>query len=115
MRSSTFTLSLESEVASALEIIGQQAWVGTAEAGTYRSYGGVGIIVIGLNDGKEIRRITTKDGLSGNLINLIRNDPYGSSIWVATNYGVDELHQSGKILYTYAFTSLKEKAKIGIK
>lgn len=76
---------------SAAEIVDDQLWLGTRFDGEYGDYPAQGIVVQSLATGRLIKRLTTKQGLTGDLVRTIRLDPYGKTIWVATNRGINEI------------------------
>jgi hypothetical protein len=78
---------------SCAEIVGDNFWLGTRYDGEYGEYPGEGIAVQSLDGSVLVRKLGTKEGLSGNLIRVIRLDPFERTVWVATNEGLDVVGQ----------------------
>jgi hypothetical protein len=104
VRSVNFSANLGSSLIGALEIFGDELWLGTEEAQSYnRSHGGQGILIYSLKTGKLIEKLNEKKGLSGDLIHLIRKDPFTEEVWIATQYGFDRLTLGHKLIRKYYF------------
>jgi len=82
---------------SAVEEIGGQLWLGTRADGEYGDYPAEGIIVQSSDGKKKIGQISTKNGLTGDLVRTIRLSPVDSLIWVATNQGINAISKNLKI------------------
>lgn len=88
---------------SALEIVGDQLWLGTRHDGEYGDYPAEGIVIQSLKSTKLIRKLDTNAGLTGNLIRIIRKDPYNGTIWIATEQGFNTIDQNFKIINSQYF------------
>ena len=92
---------------SSAEIVGANLWLGTRSDGEYGEYPGEGIVVQSLDDGQVVKTLSTEqgltEGLTGNLIRVIRLDPFGKTVWVATNEGINEVDQNFRIVRTLFF------------
>lgn len=87
---------------SALEVVGNQLWLGTRYDGEYGEYPAEGVVVQSMDHGRLLGRVATAQGLTGDLIRTIRWDPYERGMWIATNEGinlVDERLRVKKALY----------------
>jgi hypothetical protein len=82
---------------SAVEEIGDQLWLGTRADGEYGDYPAEGIIIQSRDGKKKIGQISTKNGLTGDLVRTIRLNPIDSLIWVATNQGINAVSKNLKI------------------
>jgi len=82
---------------SAVEVVGDQLWLGTRADGEYGDYPAEGIIIQSLDGKKKIGQISAKNGLTGNLVRAIRLSPVDSLIWVATNQGINAVSQNLKV------------------
>lgn len=82
---------------SSVEIVGDQLWLGTRIEGRAISWPAEGIIILSLKDGKLAGKINEENGLSGNLVEVIRIDPYSEKIWIATRTGLTVINQNGEI------------------
>ena len=76
---------------SAIEIVRDQLWLGTRYDGEYGDYPAQGIVIQSLGNGELIRALDSKNGLTGNLIRVIRLDPHRDHVWVATEKGLNEI------------------------
>lgn len=89
---------------SAVEIVDNQLWLGTRSDGEYGDYAAEGVVVQSLDTGQFIARVGTKQSLTGNLVRIIRVDPYNHTVWVATHQEIDEIDRAfrvSKSLYFY--------------
>lgn len=82
---------------SAAEIIGDQLWLGTRADGEYGDYPAEGVVVQSLGKGRLIRKLDTKQGLTGDLVRVIRLDPFSDTVWVASERGVNEITRGFQI------------------
>ncbi|HYK90378.1 MAG TPA: hypothetical protein VE398_16505 [Acidobacteriota bacterium] len=82
---------------SAVEQIGSQLWLGTRSDGEYGDYPAEGIVIQSLDGERKIGQISSRDGLTGDLVRAIRRSPIDSLIWVATNQGVNAIASNLKI------------------
>lgn len=82
---------------STVEIVGNQLWLGTRYDGEYGDYPAQGVIIQSLREGNIIEKIGNTEGLTGDLIRVIRIDPYSQNIWVITQRGFNEIDKSFKI------------------
>lgn len=84
---------------SVIRIISGNLWLGTRYSGEYGYYSGEGIIVQSLDTGELIRRIDAEHaGLTGNLVWAIALDPKTSNAWVTTEWGINEIQPSGRVV-----------------
>jgi hypothetical protein len=88
---------------SAVEIVGDQLWLGTRSFGEYGEYPAEGVVIQSLQEGNLIKKIDSEVGLTGDLVRVIRIDPYRSNIWVATQQGFNEINRNLKIVNTQYF------------
>lgn len=82
---------------SAVEVVGDQLWLGTRADLEYGDYPAEGIVIQSLDGRKKIGQISAKNGLTGNLVRAIRLSPVDSLIWVATNQGINAVSQNLKV------------------
>lgn len=83
---------------SAVEIIGDQLWLGTRRDGEYGGYPAAGLVVQSLKSAKLLKKLDAESGLTGNLIRAIRKDLFGGTIWIATEQGFNTVDQNFKII-----------------
>lgn len=86
------------ESISAVEILGDQLWLGTRYDGEYGDYPAKGVVIQSYKGSSITKRISQKDGLSGDLVRVIRLDPYNGNIWVITQQGFNEIGKDFKIV-----------------
>lgn len=86
------------ESISAVEVVGDQLWLGTRYDGEYGDFPAKGIVIQPYKGSSIIKRISQKDGLTGNLVRVIRLDPYRGNIWVVTENGFNEIDRNLKIV-----------------
>jgi len=104
VRSMNFSADLGSSLIGSFDIFGDELWLGTEEAQSYmRTHGGQGILIYSLKTGEFIEKINEDKGLTGDLIHLIRNDPFTGEVWIATQYGIDRLTMRHKLIKKYYF------------
>jgi hypothetical protein len=89
---------------SCAEIVGDKFWLGTRYDGEYGDYPGEGIAVQSLDGSVLVRKLSTKEGLTGNLIRVIRLDPFDKTVWVATNEGLDVVAQNFRVQKSLFFS-----------
>jgi len=83
---------------SCAEIVGNQLWLGTRYDGEYGHYPAEGIVVQSLDNGQLVKRLRTNEGLTDDyLIRAIRLDPFGKTVWVSTNQGINEVDQEFRV------------------
>lgn len=82
---------------SSVEIVGEQLWLGTRTDGEGKEYDADGIIIISLKDSKLLGKIDKETGLHGNLVRVIRLDPYSGKIWAATGVGLAVINKNHKV------------------
>lgn len=88
---------------SAVEKVGAQLWLGTRYDGEYGNYPAEGIVVQSLDSGKLIRKIDSKNGLAGDLVRIIRQDPHADIVWVGTEQGLSRLNKKLEIVRSHYF------------
>jgi hypothetical protein len=88
---------------SAAEIVNDQLWLGTRVDGEYGDYPAEGIVVQSLDTGRLIRKLGTAQGLTGYLVRTIRVDPFGNTVWVASERGVNEISRDFRIIRSLYF------------
>lgn len=76
---------------SSLEKLGDLLFLGTRLDAEYGEYPAQGIVIQSIKDGKLAGRIGEKEGLSGNLVRVIRLDPRTGHLWVASHQGFNEI------------------------
>jgi hypothetical protein len=84
---------------SAAELVGNQLWLGTRHDGEYGDYPAEGVVVQSMDKGRLLKRMSTNEGLTGNLVRAIRFDPFEDAVWIATNEGINQVDRR--------FTTLK--------
>jgi hypothetical protein len=82
---------------SAVEVVGDQLWLGTRADLEYGDYPAEGIVIQSFDGRKKIGQISAKNGLTGNLVRAIRLSPVDSLIWVATNQGINAVSKNLKV------------------
>lgn len=88
---------------SAAEQVGGLLWLGTRTDGTYGAFPAEGIVVQTMDGERKIGQISTKDGLTGDLVRAIRISPFDSLVWVATNQGLNAITSHLKIMKSVYF------------
>ncbi len=88
---------------SAVEIIDNQLWLGTVYTGEGGEAPAHGIIVQSLQEPRLIKKIDTKEGLTGNLVRAIRIDTQGDKVWVATECGLNEVDRKFRVVSSRYF------------
>lgn len=88
---------------SAVEKVGAQLWLGTRQDSEYGHYPAEGIVVQSLDSGKLIRKINSKNGLAGDLVRVIRQDPHADLVWVGTEQGLSRLNKKLEIVRSHYF------------
>ncbi|KAF0127764.1 MAG: hypothetical protein FD189_310 [Elusimicrobia bacterium] len=86
---------------SAAEMTDGRLWLGTRGDGEYGERPASGIVVQSAADGSLIKTISDKEGLSGNLVRVIRADPFSRRVWSATHLGLSELSAAGEVLSSW--------------
>jgi len=81
------------------EIADESLWLGTRFDGEYGEYPAEGIVVQALDNGALKARLSTKNGLTGNLVRVIRLDPFTGSLWAGTNAGINEISPDAKSVF----------------
>jgi hypothetical protein len=82
---------------SAAELVGNQLWLGTRYDGEYGDYPAEGVVIQSMDKGRLLKRLSTEEGLTGNLVRTLRLDPFQGTVWVATNEGINEVDQGFRI------------------
>jgi hypothetical protein len=89
---------------TAVEMVGNQLWFGTAYWGEYGEYPGDGIIIQSLQKPKQKPKLIKKvAGLTGNLVRVIRMDTENDNVWVATEWGLNEVNRKFHVVSSYYF------------
>lgn len=88
---------------SAIEKVGDQLWLGTRYDGEGGESPAEGIIVQAAKKGTLIKKIGSEQGLTGDLIRVIRSDPFGPTVWVATQWGLNQLDRNLNIVQSGFF------------
>lgn len=87
---------------TAVEAVDDKLWLGTVyQGGTGNK--DRGLVIQSLKDGKLIKEITQKDGLSLNNILIIRHDPYTGKFLAAAHRGLSLINKYGKVEKTGFF------------
>ncbi|MFA6584206.1 MAG: hypothetical protein WCS77_07910 [Elusimicrobiaceae bacterium] len=84
---------------SAVETAYGLLWLGTRFDGEYGEYPAEGIVVDEFKTGALKARISEKSGLAGDLVRVIRRDPFTGNVWAATNYGINEITPELKVVF----------------
>lgn len=85
---------------TALEIIGSQAWFGTAKFNEAGDGKAEGIVVQALPKRQKVQSITDKSGLTGRVIRMLRDDPITKTVWVATERGLNQIDRRFHITWS---------------
>ena len=88
---------------SCAEIVGDNLWLGTRYDGELGEYPAQGIVVQTLDEGRLVKTLSTKQGLTGNLIRTIRLDPFDETVWISTNEGINVVDQNFRVRKTLFF------------
>ena len=75
---------------SSVEIIDDALWLGTRYDGEYGEYPGQGVVIQDRKTTRPIAELDVKAGMTGNLIRVIRLDPYSGKVLVVTEQGFNE-------------------------
>lgn len=88
------------EMITAIEDFGPYVLLGTASLapGTASLQSGRGALVLSAKDGSLVRTISAEDGLSGNLIRLIRRDAVTGELWIETPRSLTQLSPTFAVL-----------------
>lgn len=82
-----------------LEIIGNHLWFGTIRT----NEGGVGpaeaVVVQSLSKKQKVTAITSKSGLTGGQIRILRDDPFTKTVWVATEWGLNRIDRRFHVVW----------------
>ena len=101
---------------SSAEIEGERLWLGTLSKGGYGEFPGKGLVVQSLAAGAHIRTISKRDGLTSNLIRVVKLDPYTGYIWVATQLGIDQISPELDVLYSlYLYEDFDENGGCAVQ
>ena len=84
---------------SEIEIVDNQVWIGTYQAGGHGDYGGVGLVVASLESGNELGRIDT----GRYPINQVRIDPVDEKIWAITRDRIVVVEKNMEVSTEYVF------------
>jgi len=84
---------------AALEVIGNHVWFGTIRPGESGPGPGEGIVVQLLDKKQKVRTITVKSGLTGGQIRMLRDDPFTKTVWVATEWGLNQIDRHFKVIW----------------
>ena len=84
---------------SSAEIENERLWLGTHGVSGYGESPGKGIVVQSLSDGTHVGTITKQDGLTSNLVRVVKLDPYTGYLWAATQLGINQLSPELEVLY----------------
>lgn len=84
---------------SSAEIENGRLWLGTRGVSGYGESPGKGIAVQALSDGTHIGTISKQDGLTSNLVRVVKLDPYTGYLWVATQLGINQISPELEVLY----------------
>jgi hypothetical protein len=95
---------------SAIEVAGDQLWLGTRIDGEYGNYPAEGVVIQSLGTGSLIEKLGREDGLAGNLVRVVRGDPHGRNIWIATERGFSQIDRRLQIVDTRYFTEVFDPA-----
>lgn len=84
---------------SSAEIENGRLWLGTLSKGGWGESPGKGLVVQSLTDGTHIGTISKQDGLTSNLVRVVKLDPYTGYLWVATQLGINQISPELEVLY----------------
>ncbi len=85
---------------SAAETANDMLWLGTRFDGEYGASPAEGIVVQSLKDGALAAKLSRENGLTGNLVRLIRKDPFTGNLWAVSNAGINEISPAAKIIFS---------------
>lgn len=85
---------------TALEIVGPQLWLGTAQFSEWGDGKAEGIVVQALHKRQKIQSITAKSGLTGGVIRMLRDDPFTKTVWVATERGINQIDRRFRVTWS---------------
>lgn len=84
---------------SSAEIENGRLWLGTRGLAGYGEFPGKGIVVQSLADGKLVGTVSKQDGLTSDLIRVVKLDPYTGYLWTATQLGINQISPELEVLY----------------
>jgi len=89
---------------NAVEVIGNQLWFGVKDVSPDVPYGDPsGIIIQSLQKRKLIKKIDKKEGLTGDIGFVVRFDTQNDKVWVATEWGLNEVDRKFHVVSSYYF------------
>ncbi|HBA60278.1 MAG TPA: hypothetical protein DCZ92_05590 [Elusimicrobia bacterium] len=101
---------------STAEIENGRLWLGTHGVGGYGESPGKGIIVQSLSDGTPIGTISKQEGLTSNLVRVVKLDPYTGYLWTATQLGINQLSPELEVLYAlYLYEDFDESGACAVQ
>lgn len=84
----------------ALEIVGSQIWLGTAELSEWGDSKAEGIVVQVWHKRQKLQSITAQSGLTGGTIRMLRDDPLSKTVWVATERGLNQIDRRFRVTWS---------------
>lgn len=82
-----------------LEIIGRYIWLGTIRPGEGGAGPGEGLVVQPLEKKQRKKSITAQSGLTGHQIRVVRDDPFTKTVWVATEWGLNQIDRRFQVIW----------------
>jgi hypothetical protein len=82
-----------------LEVIGNHVWFGTIRAGEGGAGPGEGLVVQSLEKKQKVKSITAQSGLTGDRIRVVRDDPFTKTVWVATEWGLNQISRHFQVVW----------------
>ena len=84
---------------AALEIVGSHIWFGTIRPGEGGAGPGEGLVVQPLMKKLKVTSITTQSGLTGDQIWVVRDDPFTKTVWVGTEWGLNQIDRHFQVVW----------------
>ncbi len=101
---------------SSAEIENGRLWLGTRGLGGYGEFPGKGLVVQSLADGTQIGTISKQEGLTSNLVRVVKLDPYTGYLWAATQLGINQISPELEVLYAlYLYEDFDENGSCAVQ
>ena len=82
-----------------LEIIGRYLWLGTIRPGEGGDGRGEGLVVQLFEKKQKVNSLTAQSGLTGDRIRVVRDDPFTNTVWVATEWGLNQIDRHFHVIW----------------
>jgi len=101
---------------SSAEIEGDRLWLGWLSKGGYGEFPGKGLVVQSLSDGAHIGTISKQDGLTSDLVRVVKLDPDTGYLWAATQLGINQISPELEVLYAlYLYEDFDESGLCAVQ